>query len=91
MQEFPQYIEEEEEEEREDWPRMIRLEIIEYILRRYGVLRAPDLARILNWKVREVNRVLRQLESFGRVKRTKLGRSYAWSPVEERHLTSMYY
>jgi len=91
MEEFPNFIEEEEEEETEDCLRMVRLEIIEYILRRYGVLRAPDLARILDWKVREVNRVLRQLEGFGRVKRTKLGRSYAWSSVEEPHLTSMYY
>jgi uncharacterized membrane protein len=91
MQEFPEFIEEEEEEEREDWLRMVRLEIIEYILRRYGVLRAPDLARILDWKVREVNRVLRQLENFGRVKRTKLGRNYVWSSVEEPHLTPMHY
>lgn len=91
MDEFPQYIEEEEEEVGEDWPSMVRLEIIEYILRRYGVLRAPDLARILNWKVREVNRVLRQLEGSGRVKRTKLGRSYVWSSLEESHRTPMYY
>jgi len=91
MHEFPEFIEEEEEEEEKDWPRMVRLDVIEYILRRYGILRAPDLARVLDWKVREVNRVLHQLESSGRVKRTKLGRSYAWSSVEEPHLTSMYY
>ena len=90
MQEFPEFIEEEEEEEKH-WPTMIRLEIIEYILRRYGVLRAPDLARILDWKVREVNRALHQLESSGRVKRTKLGRSHVWSSVEEPHLIPMYY
>lgn len=90
MQEFPEFIEEEEEEVK-DWPRVVRLEIIEYILRRYGVLRAPDLAHILDWKVREVNRVLRQLESSGRVKRTKLGRSHVWSSIEEPHLTPMYY
>jgi len=91
VEEFPEYVEEDEEGEEEDWPRMVRLEIIEYILRRYGVLRAPDLAHVLNWKVREVNHVLRQLEGFGRVKRTKLGRSYAWSSLEEPHLTPMYY
>ncbi len=91
MHEFPEFIEEEEEEEEKDWPRMVRLDVIEYILRRYGILRAPDLAHVLDWKVREVNRVLHQLESSGRVKRTKLGRSYAWSSVEEPHLTSMYY
>ena len=91
MEKFPEFIEEEEEEEAKDWPKIVRLEIIEYILRRYGVLRAPDLARVLNWKVREVNHVLRQLEGFGRVKRTKLGRSYVWSSFEEQHLTPMYY
>ena len=90
MEELPEFIEEEEEEE-EDWPRMIRLEVIEYILRRHGVLRAPDIARILEWKVREVNRVLRQLENSGRVKRMKLGKNYVWSPIEEPHLIPMYY
>ena len=90
MEELPEFIEEEEEEE-EDWQRMIRLEVIEYILRRHGVLRAPDIARILEWKVREVNHVLRQLENSGRVRRMKLGRNYVWSPIEESHLTPMYY
>ncbi len=89
MQEFPEFIEEEEEEE--SWPTTIRLEIIEYILRRHGALRAPDLAHILDWKVREINRVLRQLESSGRAKRMKLGKNYVWSSVEEPHLTPMHY
>lgn len=90
MEKFPEFIEEEEEEE-EDWLRMVRLDVIEYILRRYGVLRAPDIARILEWKVSEVNRVLRQLEGSGRVKRTKLGRNYVWATIEEPSPTSMYY
>lgn len=89
MEELPEFVEEEEEEE--DWLRMVRLEVIEYILRRHGVLRAPDIARILEWKVREVNRVLRQLENSGRVKRTKLGRDYVWGPIEEPSFTLMYY
>ena len=89
MQEFPEFIEEEEEEE--SWPTTIRLEIIEYILRRHGALRAPDLANILDWKVREINRVLRQLENSGRAKRMKLGKNYVWYPVEEPHLTPMHY
>jgi len=89
MQEFPEFIEEEEEEE--SWPATIRLEIIEYILRRHGALRAPDLAHILDWKVREINRVLRQLESSGRAKRMKLGKNYVWSSIEEPHLTPMHY
>ncbi len=88
--ELPEFIEE-EEEGGEDWLRMVRLEVIEYILRRHGVLRAPDIARILEWKVREVNHVLRQLENSGRVRRTKLGRKYVWTPVEEPHLIPMYY
>ena len=90
MEELPEFVEEEEEEE-EDWPRMIRLEVIEYILRRYGVLRAPDIARILGWKVREVNHVLHQLENSGRVRRMKLGRNYVWSSIEESHPNPMYY
>ncbi len=91
MREFPEFLEEEEGEEEKDWPAAIREEIIEYILRRYGVLRALDIARVLNWKVREVNSVLRQLEHSGRAKRVKLGRNYVWSPIEELHLTPMYY
>ena len=90
MEELPEFVEEEEEDEG-DWPRMIRLEVIEYILRRHGVLRAPDIASILEWKVREVNHVLRQLENSGRVRRTKLGKNYVWFPIEESHLTPMYY
>lgn len=89
MRELPEFIEEEEEEE--DWPASVRLEIIEFILRRYGMLRAPDIARILDWKVNEVNRVLTKLERFGRVKRTKLGKKHVWSFVGESHLTPMYY
>lgn len=86
MQEFSEFIDEEE-----NWPETIRLEIIEYILRRHGALRAPDLAHILDWKVREINRVLRQLENSGRAKRMKLGKNDVWSPVEEPHLTPMHY
>lgn len=91
MLEFPEFLEEEEEMVEKDWPATIRQEIIEYILRRYGVLRAMDIAHVLNWKVREVNSVLRQLEHSGRAKRTRLGRKYVWSPIEEPHLTPMYY
>jgi DNA-binding MarR family transcriptional regulator len=89
--EFPAWLEEEMEEEEMPWLLMIRLEIIEYILRRYGGLRAKDIARILGCKVYEVNRLLRQLESSGRVKRAKLGRNYVWSPIEEMPVGAMYY
>lgn len=90
MEEFPAYLEEEEEEEA-DWTLKIKHEVIEFILRRYGLLRAPDIARALGWKVREVNQVLKNLESFGRVKRTKLGRTYVWKHIEEHRLNPMYY
>jgi uncharacterized membrane protein len=52
---------------------------------------ANDIARALCWKVVEVNRVLRDLESAGRVKRTKLGRSNVWTHMEEYHQDKMYY
>ncbi len=90
MEEFPPYLEEEEEGE-EDWASKIKHEVIEFILRRYSLLSAPDMARVLGWKVREVNRVLRNLENFGRVKRTKLGRTYVWTHIEEHRLNPMYY
>ncbi len=89
MEKFPRYIEEEEEEE--DTATKIKHEVIEFILRRYSLLSAGDMARVLGWKVKEVNQVLKNLENFGRVKRTKIGRSYVWTHVEERHLNPMYY
>jgi len=89
--EFPPYLEEEEFEDEGEWLEKARYEIVEYILRRYGVLRSRDIARILNWKVREVTGVLKALESWGRVKRTRLGRTQAWCPMEEHFQNLMYY
>jgi DNA-binding MarR family transcriptional regulator len=90
MEEILAYPEEEEEED-EDWALKIRHEIIEFVLRRFGLLSASDLAHALRWKVGEVNRTLRELESSGRVKRTKLGRTYVWTHIEEHHFNKMYY
>lgn len=90
MEEILAYPEEEEEED-EDWALKIRHEIIEFVLRRFGLLSASDLSRALKWKVGEVNRTLRELESSGRVKRTKLGRTYVWTHIEEHHFNKMYY
>jgi len=90
MEEILAYPEEEEEED-EDWASKIRHDVIEFILRRYGLLSAPDLARALKWKVGEVNRTLRELESSGRVKRTKLGGTYVWTNIEEHHFNKMFY
>jgi transcription initiation factor IIE alpha subunit len=90
--EFPPYLEEEEEiVDEEEWFERAKIEIVEFILRRYGVLRARDIARILKWKTQEVNSVLRNLESWGRIKRTKLGRTLAWAHMEERVPNPMYY
>jgi uncharacterized protein with PIN domain len=85
------YLEEEEEEEEEDWTETVRLEVVEFVLRRYGTLRAQDLARVLNWRVKEVNQALHGLEHFGKVKRLKLGKTLAWATPEDRHQAPMYY
>ena len=85
------FEEEEEELEEEDWLEQARYEIVEFILRRYGMLRSRDIARILNWKVREVNHVLKLLESWGRVRRTRLGKTLAWCHTEEFLQNHMYY
>jgi transcription initiation factor IIE alpha subunit len=88
----PIYDEEiEEEMEDEEWLERARHEIVEFILRRYGMMRSQDIARILNWRVREVNQVLRTLESWGKVKRTRVGRVQAWCPIEEFWHNHMYY
>lgn len=85
-------VEEEEEEEPEEYrPLVIRAEIVEYILRKYGCLKARDLARILGCKTKDIHRVLRYLERSGRVKKTKLGRSYVWASIEEFQPNLMYY
>jgi Mn-dependent DtxR family transcriptional regulator len=92
MREFPPYLEEEEDiVDEEEWLERAKYEIVEFILRRYGVLRAGDIAKILNWKTKEVNSVLRNLESWGRIRRTKLGRTLAWAHLEEHIPNPMYY
>jgi predicted ArsR family transcriptional regulator len=92
MREIPPFVEEEEEEGPEEkWPFTIRCEIIEYLLRRYGSLQAKDVARILGCKIELVRQTLRQLERFGRVRKTKLGRNYIWSSIEEERPGLMYF
>ena len=90
MEGIPAYLEDEEEED-EDWALRIRHEVIEFILRRYGLLSSSDIARVLNWKVGEINHVLRDLERSGRVKRTRLGRTYVWTHIEDHYSNKMYY
>lgn len=87
---MPRYIDEGEEEQ-EFLPMSIRGEIIEYILRRYGSLKARDIAHILGCKIQDVRQILRQLERSGRVRKAKLGRSCTWAPVEDLHHDLMYY
>ncbi|MFN4132948.1 MAG: hypothetical protein ACK4GQ_01055 [Candidatus Hadarchaeales archaeon] len=83
--------EEEEEEFEENWLENARAEVVEYILRKFGMLSARDIAKILNWKIKEVNFVLKQLESFGKIRKTKLGKTLAWSPIETHVHNPMYY
>jgi len=92
MEEMPGYMDEEEEEEEEEfWPMTIRGEVVEYILRRYGSLKARDIAHIMGCKLQDVHQVLRQLERSGRVRKAKLGRNCIWAPVEDLHSGLMYY
>ncbi|MEM2877970.1 MAG: hypothetical protein QXG10_00225 [Candidatus Hadarchaeales archaeon] len=87
----PKMYFDEEEEEDEEWENRLRHEVIEFILRRYGIMSANDIARALGWKVVEVTRVLRSLETAGRVKKTKLGKASVWTHMEEYHQDKMYY
>lgn len=64
---------------------------MEYVIKRFGMLSAKDIARILNWKMKDVNFVLKQLESFGRVRKTKLGRTFAWTHIDASLHNPMYY
>lgn len=89
MDEFAGYEEEEEEIEYFS-PRKVRQELIEYLLRRYGGLQARDIARALGCQVKVVRQGLRNLERFGRVRRTRLGRSYLWHPATETTTDFMY-
>lgn len=88
--EFPEMLEEEEEEEEEDWITAARLEILEYLLRRYGNLRAKDLAEILGCKPATIQPLLKRLEGWGRVKCLKVGRSSVWT-LNERFPDTIYY
>ena len=93
MEEFPAYMEEEDMGDDAMGgfsPQKVRQELIEYLLRRYGSLQARDIARALGCQVKVVRQSLRQLEHFGRVKRTRLGRSYVWHPVKEQMTNFMY-
>ncbi|MEM2889948.1 MAG: hypothetical protein QW358_01180 [Candidatus Hadarchaeum sp.] len=93
MREAPIYIEEEEDdfESEEDLTMEIKRSVVEFVVRRFGLYNSADIAKALNWKVREVNQVLKHLECSGRVKREKMGRTFIWTPVEERHISPMYY
>lgn len=87
MEEFPKIAEEEEEEleeEEEEWHLKARLEVVEYLIRRFGNLRARDIAGILGCGDREVRPLLKRLERSGRVERLKLGRDFVWTPTEHR-------
>jgi len=88
--EFPEMLEEEEEEEEEDWITAARLEILEYLLRRYGNLRVKDLAEILGCKPAVIQPLLKRLEGWGRIKCLKVGRSSVWV-INERFPDTIYY
>lgn len=87
--EFPETLEEEEEEEEEDWITVARLEVLEYLLRRYGNLRARDLAEILGCKPATIQPLLKRLEGCGRAKCLKVGKSSVWALNE--HLSGTIY
>jgi len=93
MDEFPEYDEEEEEEEVVERfsTERARYEVIEFLLRRYGGLKAQDIARTLGCRVTVVRQTLRQLESAGRVKRAKLGRTNIWYPADLTTTELMYF
>ncbi len=93
MRESPIYIDEEDDdgESEEELTMEIKQSVVEFVLRRFGLFRPADLAKALNWKVKDVNQVLKVLECTGRVKHAKLGRASIWTPVEERHISPMYY
>lgn len=93
MREGAIYIEEEEDdfESEENLSMEIKRSVVDFVIRRFGLYSPTDIAKALNWKVREVNQVLKHLECSGRVKREKIGRTLFWKPVEERHVSPMYY
>lgn len=91
MMRFPPILPPEEDEEEEiDWVEEARIEIVEYLLRRYGNLAARDIAKVLGWKTGEVNEILAVLEHQGRVEKVKLGRKQIWV-YRERSQSLMYY
>lgn len=93
MRESPIYIEDDidEGESEEELTMEIKQSVVEFVLRRFGLFNSSDIAKVLNWKLKDVNQVLKHLECTGRVKHAKLGRSSVWTPVEERHISPMYY
>ena len=93
MKESPIYIDEEDDEceSEEELSLEIKQSVVEFVLRRFGLFNSSDIARALDWKLKDVNQVLKHLECTGRVKHAKLGRSSVWTPVEERHISPMYY
>jgi DNA-directed RNA polymerase specialized sigma24 family protein len=86
---MPPLEEEEEEEEESAQIEDIRLEVVEFLLRRYGRLAPADIAKILGWKTKEVKEFLVRLEHWGRAERIKLGRKQVWTYRETP--TLMYY
>jgi predicted ArsR family transcriptional regulator len=89
MEIWPPPIEEDEEEEESETIDEVRLEIIEFLLRRYGSLTPTDISKILGWKTRQIREFLVKLEHWGRAERIKLGRKQVWTYREIP--TLMYY
>ncbi len=92
MVNMPTYIEDvDDDDDMGDFsPQKVRQELIEYLLRRYGSLQARDIARALGCQVKVVRQSLRQLEQFGKVKKTRLGKNYVWHPIQEKTTSFMY-
>jgi hypothetical protein len=93
MKESPIYIDEDDDEgeSEEEFSFEIKRSVVEFVLRRFGLFSSADIARVLNWKVKDVNEVLKYLECSGHVKHAKTGRNSIWTPVDERHISPMYY
>lgn len=89
--EFPFILEEDEDMDDEEWLEHAKYEIVEFILRRFGVMSSRDISKILGWKTTEVNSVLKNLETWGRIRRTKLGRNLAWAHMEDHIHNPMFY
>lgn len=78
-------------EEKSFNPKKIRMEVIKFLLRKYGNLRTKEIAEILGLSERTIRRTLKKLENLEKARKVKVGKSYIWKLQIDESDRAMYF